>query len=957
MRQVATISQLTRRLLAAAVVLALATCAESATGPGGSTRTELAAGEETTGSLTAGGRVEYLLSAPKDAMLFIALQARSGRIADTVVATVADAQNDAILATLVSAGSQPRLYDVVAELPAAAQERDLIITVKGAQPTVVSPFTLVANPLGTTPERSSATLTAGQTVSEALDVAGDTDEFTLQGAAGNVIWIQVAADAPFSDGLSVELFDGSTRLGGLTTSDAQTTLNELSTVPVAFPRSGAFTIRVRAGDGTASNNTGGYRLRFSAITPESLPLPGDLELRRLQLDSLVGPDSVDTWEVGWSTVDQPMGFSLEVMDAEPNDSLIATFTAGLGGDSAGTLVAVTGGGPVIFEGPLRPEGPATALIATVRAKRYAARAVYRMRLGSSTSDAPESVPALIVPGDTLEGESFGDKLDIDRYFLDAGPADAEWIVMLVPDSARADKRTSLIVRDRSDQLVEEIALSAATTQLEMTATYLQLQPDRGPFSFTVFSGGFPGEWKGTYRMRIARVDRGTETATTQVAPGDTISSAIEQPGDIDNYELNVVEGDEMYFHYGQFVPGVDQAFSLYDGTSYIERLVLPDYALPFDEQDAHFLWRAPRTGTFTLQMRNGQNYGLASNWPTPYTIEIQRVERAPESIPGTGWAWADTIRGEMLERRGDVDEFFVTFDSTRMMRIVLVAHRADGMAGVRLTVHDSTGGERTRLGLALGDAADTITVDAHEEFFPGTYRFQLQSTDPAPVPFEVYMAPSYIGPESINDTLPLGTWVSGEAVDSIGDLDRYVVHVDSGVAYLAEIEKLPGASGGFAFYVGESSASTYGQNGVGVAPATGWIDALVDWSFGIEGRPLGPYRMRVSALDPMPETAPSVIAIGDTVDTEAIDLITDEDRFTFQGTAGTVIRVTVQLASFPDNRWASVRLVVPGVDTYWLETADGTAEDYMLPVTGTYTLIIQGGRDVGPYFLSVIQPY
>jgi hypothetical protein len=228
------------------------------------------------------------------------------------------------------------------------------------------------------------------------------------------------------------------------------------------------------------------------------------------------------------------------------------------------------------------------------------------------------------------------------------------------------------------------------------------------------------------------------------------------------------------------------------------------------------------------------------------------------------------------------------------------------------------------------------------------------------MPFRFFLVPSHLGPEAISDTLPLGVWVTGEAIDSIGDADRYVYPVETGVRYVAELERLHGASGGFAFYSDAAHARADDQPGLGTSNMTGWMRAMVQAFPGIEGPAIGPYRLRVRAVNLLPETAPATFAIGATVDTEAIDHFADEDNFTFTGAAGDLLRLTAVSDAFDAGARLSVDVISEaGNHVGWLDTGT-TTKDFALPGSGTFTVRVRAANMIdalhfGPYTLSIVR--
>lgn len=944
-----------RHALALVALISVVDCAGSPTEPRAPRETVISLRQVVSDALVPGQSLEYALTVPRDSTLFLSFQARSGASADTLVATLR-APGGAVLALLRSAGTQPALHDLMAPVAPAAADRDLVVTVSGASPAHGGAFTLTARPMSPAPEKSDAVLAFGGTATEAIDASGDADEFRLQGSGGYVAWLQVAADAPFAEGLRVELLDGTTLLTSVSTTTTQAALGELETEPVTLPRSGEFTVRVRAGNGAQSTGTGAYRVRPLATPPADPPVPQPLLARDAVIDTLSGADSVAAWRVMWRA-GTPLAITLEVRDAAPGDSLTATFRTDPGSDSLGAIAAVMGGDVAQFVLPVTQSAFSPSIVATVHGRRRGMTASYRLRFGSQRSDAPETASATLTPGETI-AESIGDVNDLDRYLLDA-QADSDWVVMLVPRDSLLPE-LGIRVHDRDENPVAAWDVTGRYNDLERTATYLRLG-DRGPYKITVGAAFFrPPEFTGDYLLRVLRQDRGTESAPPQVLVDGTVSGSIEAPGDIDEFRLDVVEGQEVYFKHRPGTP-VSQSFVLLDGTTSLQKAPLPDYVLPLEEQHS-FRWRAERTGTFTVRVANDQLAGPKENWPAPYEIEVQGVRRAPETAPATGWTFGDTISGEAIERRGDIDEFEVTFDAPQMTRLVFIANRADTLDGVYLTVTDAAGNWMSGPSIGAGSGPDTLRAVPHLEFAtPGTYRFTVEGTGLSAVPYRFFMVPSHLGPEVISDTLPVGVWVSGEAIDSIGDADRFVYAVDSGVRYVSEIELLPGAVGAVQFLSSVTWAMSTGEAAVGTATASGYVQAMVLEYLGPAGPALGPYRLRIRPVSVLPETASPTITIGDTITTESIDFFGDEDRYTFTGAAGTALRIVARSAAFDSGARLHARVFLEGDDLPIMAFEPGESErDVVLPANGTYRVVITAlvssqPRDLGPYLLSLVR--
>ena len=224
----------------------------------------------------------------------------------------------------------------------------------------------------------------------------------------------------------------------------------------------------------------------------------------------------------------------------------------------------------------------------------------------------------------------------------------------------------------------------------------------------------------------------------------------------------------------------------------------------------------------------------------------------------------------------------------------------------------------------------------------------------------MFLVPSYVGPEVIGDTLPVGPWITGEAIDSIGDIDRYVFPVEPGRRYVAQIEMLPGATGAVSFESGLISARSDGTVTFGRPTTAEYLRATVEWFPSLAGLAQGPYRMRIQYSTAQPETASPTIAIGDTIDTESLEILGDEDTFTFTATAGELLRLRAVSGAQAADALLVLRLVEVGGDSdFVVDVAEGTLE-FTPAYTGTFRVVVQQhmpliDRDLGPYSLSLVR--
>jgi hypothetical protein len=119
------------------------------------------------------------------------------------------------------------------------------------------PYAVAVHAINRAPEALGPAVTLGTlNVGEAIELAGDVDEFTFSGTAGQVVTGRITAPLAFDGGevvlQIVRASDGSV-LGSATTPDAR----EGSTGPVQLPAGGTYLARVQGADDTRGR--GGYR--------------------------------------------------------------------------------------------------------------------------------------------------------------------------------------------------------------------------------------------------------------------------------------------------------------------------------------------------------------------------------------------------------------------------------------------------------------------------------------------------------------------------------------------------------------------------------------------------------------------------------------------------------------------------------------------------------------------------
>jgi len=295
----------------------------------------------------------------------------------------------------------------------------------------------------------------------------------------------------------------------------------------------------------------------------------------------------------------------------------------------------------------------------------------------------------------------------------------------------------------------------------------------------------------------------------------------------------------------------------------------------------------------------------------PYRFWSYVINRAPEHRPAA-MPLAAEVRGETIDRAGDVDEFTFAAAAGAEYNAFVQAPRA-----VRLEVAPVTG---PVLAIATSSESDTALFTHATGRFQvaaaGTYMVRVVGTAPSQIAdtgaYRLFLYPIDRRPEHVSATITPGDTISGEQIDRPGDIDEFTF---SGVAgeefntfFQAEngspetslqLEVVDGAGTVLRTVqsVGTDTSLLRQVTGRFALPGTGTYRLRVSGvtPYYPYDRNYGAYRLFLARINRRPETLPATLAFGDSVSGEAIDVPGDVDEF----------RVTV-----PDSSGANLVLEV-----------------------------------------------
>src|SRR6266568_3676275 len=461
---------------------------------------------------------------------------------------------------------------------------------------------------------------------------------------------------------------------------------------------------------------------------------------------------------------------------------------------------------------------------------------------------------------------------------------------------------SLVVLDSAHHsFIAGIDAHQGGARLEENPTNNFLTPAAGVYLLSVST--FPAGASARFRFMVYEINTAPEKVPARFAIGDTVAGETIDP---------IVDGDRFFAHgtAGQDVVLVMETMGP-QGSGSVSLTVVDTVAptlLGYVFGDAG----TPTLTTGRLRLPASQDY-LFSVWSVtsnvypryrgPYRFWSYLINRGPEHRSAAIPAGSE-VRGEKIDRAGDVDEFTFAAAAGAEYNAFVQAPRA-----VRLEVAPVTG---PILAIATSSESDTALFTHATGRFQvpasGTYVVRVAGTAPSQIAdtgaYRLFLYPIDRRPEHVSAAITPGDTISGERIDLPGDIDEFTF---SGVAgeefntfFQAEngspetslqLDVVDGAGTVLRTVqsVGTDTSLLRQVTGRFALPGTGTYRLRVS---GVPSYPSdlnrGPYRLFLYRINRRPETLPDTLAFGDSLSGEAIDLPGDVDEFrmTVRDTSG-----------------------------------------------------------------------
>lgn len=634
----------------------------------------------------------------------------------------------------------------------------------------------------------------------------------------------------------------------------------------------------------------------------------------------------------------PGGLRLDVL--QPSGGVIASANTGpddveLEGTSSEAFIApVTGTYRVVIgQGTdATPEHPGTGSFAAL------IRRIDR---------APESVPAVLAPGDTI-AERIDFVGDVDEFTVPV-VGDSIYNVFLQTLASADQPKLRATVIGAGD--VTAAFSAAGDTALAGQFTGDFIATATGTITVRVVGAkDFVGLHRGRYRLFVYPINGAPETAAGVLAPGDSALEAIDYPGDVDRFTVSHPATDRVTLVLRR--PNTQSDFLDLHWTLAGE----PTYITCFRrENEAETGCGSGQLTTTTAVPVHVGNPALEiTRFRGPYRLVAFPIDPAPEGRPAA-IVLGSTVTAN-LDPVGDEDVYLLTYTEGTQLQLTATGGNGDTSDGFQFFFEDAGGN-------FLGGYADGLPSSTTRFNLPasGTYRFRVlgrtfgqEVRETGPYSFTMSLFPT--AAEVVTGPIAPGDSITAEATQPIGDIDDFVLQGSPGTEVQVLVHSgqrlsvdamVPGTNtlirAGSSFVTGRLTLPASGKIGLRVSERRTFAGGLSQDGLGFAG----PYSLAVHTIDRAPETVPAALVLGATTN-EPLDVEGDVDEFTFSGAAGQQVTAQFSVPFGMDAALATVQLAIidPGSGEVLrtAESYDGTVDStgpVVLPHAGNYLVRVQ----------------
>jgi hypothetical protein len=569
---------------------------------------------------------------------------------------------------------------------------------------------------------------------------------------------------------------------------------------------------------------------------------------------------------------------------------------------------------------------------------------YRFRL-RTVNTAPERVPALLLPGDTvIEAIDFVGDEDVFivrgtpgsmiNVFADASGSPGGLVVGLIPAPHGPPLHASAGGAPLLDNPIGRVELPAS-----------------GEARIHASGGQF---FRGDYRLFVLAIDPRPEVGSDLIVPGPSVvSGALEQYGDVDEFRFSLAAPSRIAL---RVPPATGPAVHLLAATSTEPLVGTRDVRLP--------------AGEYRVRVRA---YSEPLGHRGPYEFLLALVDSTVEGASRL-LTVGDTARSEMTWPH-DVDTWFmdipaadtalvtVSWPEPTIPLVLTFVHQQTGAAHVQDVAYGTFG----RLDLVPGRYAvhlESSFAYWMNEWMPGrrlSYELRTRRVSAAPE----HRAPAF----AVGDTV----W---DVFDFMGDLDDFLLTATPGseVGFVYQSESPYRRVRVFDHATGTELMSDHDGRLSMTPPVTvppgGVVRVRVDLPNEVYATIGGAYWLSAYAIDRAPESRSATFAIGDTV-SDAIHA-GDIDDYTFTVPDGTPVSIQFWTPAGVQGEYGALHVdlldpltgaLLVGVTRIWQDAPASSISTYPItpPRGGTYLVRVRGGRSetswsTGAYRFRIASP-
>lgn len=723
----------------------------------------------------------------------------------------------------------------------------------------------------------------------------------------------------------------------------------------------------------SANIGGGPRARYHLLVTGR----GRFRLRLVESRPEGAPATITSGTVIEEAIDELGDVDEFVYQGAPGDLVIAFIRAldATGRGAVGLSIGSAGAVSTPADTALEDQTTGRILLTSTEPVRVVVRGSYIGRyqlLFRRIETAPEHVAADPPVRTVITAEALDYVGDVDRYTVRA-PAGTLVKLFFRMANGRPSQAGTLEVTNLGDVERPLITSTGADSGVFLHSTARVRVPASGALTFEV-SG--LGKARGSYELLVHQVDPQPEGTITALQPGDTITGAIELPGDIDEFPLTLpaatllnlhLSADPYPDHYNLPVTG-----ALLDANgAVLARMV--------DTPSGRVALGA---GTYRVRIEGVDDQ--VAPFRGRYQLATERIDPRPEGTSATLTIGARVT--ETLDPAADLDtyEFIATSGESIAIQVRALAAPPYALLGYTLIRRLDDEEELDAVAIMGPDTGDNPGSGARlDARWTGPYRLLVSLTDRGRSPLvegqytvELVRLDASKGPEHHRATVTAGEAVTDERMDASGDIDEFVLTGTPGSEVSVVLTAFSSAKSLKASLADAATGDTlrttqsYGAAqslGRIVMPSSGRLRVLVYPEGGLDGGLYGPYRLDTWVTNRAPESRAPTIAVGDTITGEGIDHAGDVDEFRFTGTAGQrlavlfdrpiggglpgfVLEVSALNGTVP---LASVTAFNPG-DPF----GDRATPVFTLPAAGTYIVRVrevdEANPDPRPYRFAVL---